>query len=42
MQLGANKSELEKNPLFQNLKITDLREYVKAKSRDPEKKKFID
>jgi hypothetical protein len=41
MQIGANKAELEQDPMFKNLKLDDLKEYIKSKSSD-DKKHLID
>lgn len=41
MELGANKAVIEQNPVFKNLKLDDLRAYIKSKSSD-DKKQLID
>lgn len=41
MELGANKAAVESNPVFKNLKLDDLRAYIKTKTSN-EKKHLID
>ena len=42
MELGANKAELEKDPMYKNLKLDDLKSYIKSKNVDENKKRVID
>jgi hypothetical protein len=42
MELGGNKAEFESDPAFKDLKLDDLRTYMKARSKDDEKRKLID
>jgi hypothetical protein len=42
MELGANKAQLEADPYFKDLKLDDLKSYIKSKQKDENKKKLID
>ena len=42
MELGANRQSIEANPFYKDLKLDDLREYIKSRTMDPSKQHLID